>query len=437
MNLLILPTQLFNKKYFPTLIHQIIIYEHPYYFTKYKFNKKKLILHRASMKYYMDYLIKNNFKVIYVEYHQKLPVKIDQNTTVIFDPIDKIKSLTKYTIIESPAFILQKKHYAKYRVKTNKFIFTNFYMWSKKEINLYPELKSLDKLNREKLPNHVKIPSIATISKTDKKYIGEAIKYVKIHFSKNYGTVDNFYYPISYTSAKKWLINFLKKKLDLFGPYQDFVNQNNNFMFHSLLSSSLNIGLLVPDDILNELKKYYSKVRINSFEGFLRQLFWREYQRYCFIYTNFNELNYFTTTTNKITNAWYKGNLGIPPIDDLIKFGFQTGYIHHIGRLMFIGNFMVLSGISPKAGFRWFMEFAIDSYEWVMYQNVMDMVFFVSGGQTMRRPYITSSNYPLKMSNYKKAQWSATWDQLYIKFLKKNKEKLWKFRYHFPKLKYL
>jgi deoxyribodipyrimidine photolyase-related protein len=96
---------------------------------------------------------------------------------------------------------------------------------------------------------------------------------------------------------------------------------------------------------------------------------------------------------------------------------------------------MNLSGISPKEGFRWFMEFSIDSYEWVMYQNVYDMVFFVTGGLTMRKPYVTSSNYVLKMSDYKKGEWSEKWTELYRKFMKKNKTKLWKFRYHFPQLK--
>ena len=96
---------------------------------------------------------------------------------------------------------------------------------------------------------------------------------------------------------------------------------------------------------------------------------------------------------------------------------------------------MNLSGISPNEGVKWFMEFSIDSYEWVMQQNVRDMVFFVTGGLTMRKPYITSSNYILKMSNYKKGEWSEKWNELYHNFLKKNKKKLWKFRYSFPTLK--
>jgi deoxyribodipyrimidine photolyase-related protein len=81
------------------------------------------------------------------------------------------------------------------------------------------------------------------------------------------------------------------------------------------------------------------------------------------------------------------------------------------------------------------MEFSVDSYEWVMHQNVYEMVFCISGGQTMRKPYISSSNYVLKMSDYKKGEWSETWDKKYYEFLKKHKKKLWKFRYHFRGLK--
>ena len=66
-----------------------------------------------------------------------------------------------------------------------------------------------------------------------------------------------------------------------------------------------------------------------------------------------------------------------------------------------------------------------------MYQNVLDMVFFCTGGLTMRKPYITSSNYIMKMSNYKKGEWSQIWDELYENFIKSNKKKLYKFRYHF------
>jgi deoxyribodipyrimidine photolyase-related protein len=98
---------------------------------------------------------------------------------------------------------------------------------------------------------------------------------------------------------------------------------------------------------------------------------------------------------------------------------------------MVVGNYMNLCGLCPKEGFRWFMEFSCDSYEWVMHQNVYEMVFFISGGGTMRRPYVSSSNYILNMSNYKREEWCSIWDTKYRYFVDKNKKKLWKFRYYF------
>ena len=281
MTLLLLPHQLFNINLLKGN-KNIVLYEHPHYFTRFNFNKKKLILHRASMKAYEKYLKNKGYLVIYVEYNQKLP----SMKYIFFDPIDKIP--LKGSMIESPNFIMTKEDYKEYRKKTTKFLFTNFYMWSKKRLDIYPTLKSTDKLNRELYNESVPIPELPSSNKSDKKFITEAIAYVERNFSSNHGNSDNFQYPISHSSAKKWLKDFLKKRLDNFGPYQDFVKKGEVFMFHSILSSSLNISLLNPDDIIKELKKYKSKVKINSFEGYLRQLFWREYQRYCYIYVDFD-----------------------------------------------------------------------------------------------------------------------------------------------------
>lgn len=429
MTLVILPHQLFNIKYIPKDINKIIIYEHPHYFKKYHYNKKKLVLHRASMKYYCDYLKDQDYEVKYMEYKNKLSI----SDYYIFDPIDKIKLPNEYTVLDSPNFFLTRKDYKEY--EKDKVIFNNFYLWAKKKLNIYPNLKSLDKQNRETYKEKIltKLPKVSSI---DAPYIKEAINYVNKHFQNNYGTTDGFNYPISHKSSNVWLINFIKTKFKKFGPYQDMINKDNPYNYHSILSSSINIGLLNPLEIVKIIGKYKNRIPINSFEGYLRQLFWREYQAYCYLNPKLNFKKKYFNQTKKLTKDWYEGTLNIPPVDDLIKSGFETGYIHHIGRLMVVGNFMNLSGISPKEGFKWFMEFSIDSYEWVMHQNVYDMVFFVTGGKTMTRPYISSSNYILKMSNYKKdsSNWTEVWDNLYHKFINKNKQKLYKFRYYFPSL---
>ena len=427
MTYVLLPNQLFDKKYLLDT-SQVILYEHPHFFKDYNYNKKKIILHRASMKYYYDYLQKSKFKVKYIQFNK--PFVIDPNKHLMFDPLIRLKRLkidTNMILIESPNMLMSTELMEKHRKKTDKFFFNSFYMWTKKELNILPSVKSQDKANRKTLPKNLKLPSQPLVNTN--KYVTEAVLYTEKHFPDNYGNVDNFIYPTTHGEAVKMLTTFIKTKFNKFGDYQDFIQTDNNYLFHSLLSSSLNIGLLNPSQVIQIIDKIKSSIPLNSYEGFIRQLFWREYQLYTYKYCNFKQ-NYFGNS-KKLSKKWYNGSLGIPPVDDAIVSGFDTGYLHHIQRLMIVGNYMNLSQISPKQGFRWFMEFSCDSYEWVMEQNVYDMVFFVTGGQTMRRPYASSSNYVIKMSDYKKGDWSDTWDELYKTFIQRNKKKLYKFRYYF------
>ena len=301
MSFIILPNQLFNVKYIPTKFkkHKFIIWEHPHYFKKYNYNQKKLILHRASMKYYYDYLKKNKFDVAYIEFNKNFKIF----SATMFDPVDKLK-LKNVSLIETPNFLLTKLDYNQYReLKGDKFMFHWFYMWGKKINDIIPNVKSKDKDNRKKLPKNIKIPPLPT-NKTDKDYINEAVTYVNKHFSKNYGNTKNFLFPVTHKTAEKWLSNFLTKKFKLFGPYQDAIDKENDFLFHSCLSTSINIGLINPLEIIKKIRPLQKKIPINSFEGYIRQLYWREYQRYCYIYFDFKGKNYFGNNKS-LSKKWY------------------------------------------------------------------------------------------------------------------------------------
>ena len=123
---MILPHQLFAEEYLPEEEYEYVLWEHPQYFTKYNYNKKRLVMHQASMKYYQDYLKKNKHKVTYYEYNKK-PKLTEYD---MFDPIDKLG--LKGDIYESPNFLLTEDDYNRYREKTDKFFFHNFYNWSKR-----------------------------------------------------------------------------------------------------------------------------------------------------------------------------------------------------------------------------------------------------------------------------------------------------------------
>ena len=120
--------------------------------------------------------------------------------------------------------------------------------------------------------------------------------------------------------------------------------------------------------------------------------------------------------------SFYNGSTGIEPFDDSVKKIIKTGYIHHIERLMIIGNLMLLCEIDPDEVYRWFMELSIDSYDWVMVPNVYGMSQFSDGGLMSTKPYISGSSYILKMSDYKKADWCLIWDALFWNFINNHKE---------------
>ena len=444
--LYILPNQLFEAKHFPTGINKIIVWEHPNFFTKYNFNKKKLILHRASMKYYFDNIKRSlpNITHKYINHHK--PHTPSGNYT-FFDPINIISHFEDTDkMIESPNFFLTKEDYEniKENKKSNSISFTRyFYPRCKNIIDFLKNQKSTDHDNRKgynkTLHNMLanKEDDTLGISEEESKYIKEAIKYVNKHFPDHYGNTDNFSYPVSRPNAMKWMKDFIQNRLKHFGTYQDTFNTDHDNMFHSVLSSSINIGLLNPDDILLELRKIQSSIPMNSLEGYLRQLCWREYQRYVYIYYNdVLEKGNFFNLKNKVNIKWYNGTTPMLPVNNCIKKAFDTAYLHHIERLMIIGNYMLLSEVNPQEGHRWFMEFAIDSYEWVMVQNVYDMVFFNGNGLTSYKPYISTTNYLLEMSNYSSDdEWDEKWNSLYITFLTNHYDELYKYRYHFKMLK--
>ena len=89
---------------------------------------------------------------------------------------------------------------------------------------------------------------------------------------------------------------------------------------------------------------------------------------------------------------------------------------------MVLGNFMMLCEFDPDEVYQWFMELFIDAYDWVMVPNVYGMSLFADGGMMSTKPYISSSNYIMKMSNYKKGKWQETWDGLFWTFMDKHRE---------------
>jgi len=403
----------------------VLLIEEPLFFTQYSFHIQKLVLHRSSMKYYEEYLKSFDINVIYFEDESYL--HIYKNSQIdIYDVADdwllkKISANFKnLTIIESPNFLNAND--------TNKF-FHKYYINRRKELSLFIDKNgkpfgskwSFDIENRNKLPKNHFVPAVLCY---ENRFIDEAKEYCKKF--KSIGTCKEFYYPITFDEALANLNYFLQNKFLHYGEFQDSIVKEKSFLYHSNISSSLNIGLLSLDDVLESISKY--DVPYNSKEGFIRQIIgWREfmYTIYKSSHIALRTSNYFQFT-KKMPTKIISGKSGLLPVDDSINKLLKTGYNHHIERLMILGNIFVLLEIIPDDVYSFFMANYIDAYDWVMVGNVYGMSGFSDGGSITTKPYISSSNYIIKMSNdYKKSEpWSMIWDALYWRFLDKYQDLL-------------
>ena len=197
-------------------------------------------------------------------------------------------------------------------------------------------------------------------------------------------------------------------------------------MFHTVLTPYLNIGLITPTEVVNRIIDYSENhnIPINSYEGVIRQIIgWREFIRGIYLEDGVKQrTTNFWKFDRSMPSSFYDGTTGILPIDVTIKKLLKNAYLHHIERLMIMGNILFLLKINPNHVYRWFMELHIDAYDWVMVPNVYGMSQFSDGGLMSTKPYISGSNYILKMSDYKKGDWCAVWDALYWNFINENRD---------------
>ncbi|MER3330040.1 MAG: cryptochrome/photolyase family protein, partial [Candidatus Kapaibacterium sp.] len=226
------------------------------------------------------------------------------------------------------------------------------------------DTENLKKYQKNKKPPEVHFPE-----KTE--LWDEAVDYVNINFSKNPGNISNSrLYPITHQESTDWLEQFLTDRFFDFGIYEDAIVKDNSILNHSVLSPLMNVGLILPKEIINRSLSFSVKenIPINSTEGFIRQIMgWREFIRGMYISKGrFSRSNNNWNFTRKIPDSFYDGTTGIVPIDNTIKKILETGYCHHIERLMILGNFMLLCEFDPNEVYRWFMELFIDAYDWVM-----------------------------------------------------------------------
>jgi deoxyribodipyrimidine photolyase-related protein len=330
-------------------------------------------------------------------------------------------------------FINSRAEVESYLEEARSLLQTSFYIAQRKKHGIMVDASgkpeggrwTYDKLNRKRYPSHLTPPVIRWPKASG--YLTEAARYVSERFRENPGdlNVDKFF-PHTHADAEQWLDAFLSERFKGFGPYQDALVSGHSYLHHAVISPLLNTGLLTPMQVIDRAIEYAGneEVPLNSLEGFIRQILgWREYTRGIYHVHGVRQRTMnFWGHQGKLPRGFWNGSTGIEPVDEVIGRVLNTGYAHHIERLMVLGNFMLLCGFDPDEVYRWFMSLFVDAFDWVMVPNVYGMSQFSDGGLFATKPYISGSNYILKMGNYPRGEWQDTWDGLYWRFISTHRD---------------
>ncbi|MGL4437632.1 MAG: cryptochrome/photolyase family protein, partial [Bosea sp. (in: a-proteobacteria)] len=295
---------------------------------------------------------------------------------------------------------------------------------------------NFDHDNRKSLPASVKLPRRARFEPDT--VTREVIDLVAQRFGNNFGDLEPFGWAVTRTDALEALDHFITVCLPSFGDYQDAMKTGEPFMFHSIISPYLNIGLMTAREVCVRAEAEWKAGRapLNAVEGFIRQILgWREYVRGIYWanmpgYAETNALG----ASRSLPGFYWSGETELNCMAQSIGDIRRNAYGHHIQRLMVTGNFALLVGVKPAEIEAWYLAVYADAYEWVELPNVHGMVMFADDGLLASKPYAASGAYIDRMSDYccgcaydpaiKAGPKACPFNYLYWNFLIENQPKL-------------
>jgi deoxyribodipyrimidine photolyase-related protein len=467
---LVLPHQLFEQHFDVPVGTVFVLIEHDLLFRQYRFHSHKLVLHRASMARFAGRLREQGYDVVELRsdadrssHHQltEFVRRRDPARVTWFDVVDDWLERDLLAAVADggyrmrPDDVLETPNFLTVRAEIDDWFADNgsrmqdFYVWQRRRLGILLEdgkplggKWSFDTENRKKLPRGFTPPAVgrfagnpalqsegtfdfdALMDDTDHTpvppEVDRAIAWVSAEFPDAPGDPHLFAWPTSSDEALAHLQEFVQERLRDFGPYEDAISGAHPFINHGLLTAALNIGLLDPQEVVRAvLDGADENTPLASVEGFVRQVIgWREYMR-----ATYRTRGGMMRTANRLDHngalgdGWWDASTGLAPVDLVISRVLDTGYAHHIERLMVLGNAMSLLRVHPDAVYEWFMEMFIDAYDWVMVPNVYAMSQFAAGEEITTKPYVSGSNYLRKMSDLPAGEWMQRWDGLYWTFI--------------------
>ena len=430
-----------------------------------KHHKKKIVLLFSAMRHFAKELSDDGYDVIYRRYdddnnqgsllnevkHACSQHSFDKVVVTFPGEYRVLKSMQQWQhqlgipveICDDDRFIATLEQFSEWAEGRKQWRMEYFYREMRKLTGLLMEGDkpiggkwNYDQDNRKSLPADVSPPKPYTVSPDD--ITSEVIELVETEFADHMGDAKDFNYAVTRDEALKVLEQFIEQRFNEFGDYQDAMREGNVWLFHSHLSFYLNCGLLLPMEVMKAAEQAYfdGDAPLNAVEGFIRQILgWREYVRgfYWHCMPGLQQENYFNHQ-RKLPDFYWTGHTNMNCMRQCIGDTKRHAYAHHIQRLMVIGNFSLLAGLSVEEVNEWYLLVYADAFEWVEMPNVSGMILFADGGNLASKPYVASGQYINRMSDYckncgyavskKTGKNACPFNYLYWDFLIKHRDKL-------------
>jgi deoxyribodipyrimidine photolyase-related protein len=293
-----------------------------------------------------------------------------------------------------------------------------------------------DAENRGRAPDGLEVPKHTSFVPDE--ITNEVLNLVEDRFGDHFGKLRPFEFAVTHEQAAYVLDRFIAERLPLFGTYQDAMVEGEPFMFHAHIGLYLNCGLLSPQQAIIAAENAYhaGAAPLNATEGFIRQILgWREFVRGLYWlkmpeYAKQNALE----AHRPLPAFFWTADTKMNCLKQCVSETRDHAYAHHIQRLMVLGNFALLAGLSPKEVNEWFMIVYADAYEWVELPNVSGMALYADGGVLASKPYASGGAYIERMSNYcrschykvkqKNGEQACPFNYLYWDFLIRHQDRL-------------
>jgi deoxyribodipyrimidine photolyase-related protein len=396
-----------------------------------KYHQQKLVLIYAAMRHYAAELRAKGWTVDYYELVPKFedalkahvakhsPSRLrmmEPNDWAMTEALPKIAKLLGLPVetIPTTQFLVPRAEFKAWAAGRKSLLMEQHYRKQRQRLKILVDAQgepeggewNFDAENRQTYPHFAKAkPSVPTKPRVEPDTVTrQVIEMVRKEFPDHPGDARGCWLPVTREGALVWLKNFVRERLESFGPWEDVMVDGEPVLFHSVLSPLLNIGLLTPLECVQAAVAAYEAKRapLESVEGFVRQIIgWREFVNGVYWtrmpdYTGLNALG-----AERPLPSWiYTGKTDLACVRSSIEQALALGYNHHIQRLMVLGNFFLLGGYRPAEVYRWYLEMYVDAYDWVMAANVIGMILFADGGYMSTKPYAAGAGYISKMSNH-------------------------------------